>query len=276
MTLAQHGLYLNLLFIQWEDGYIKDDPALYARMFGENPKRMAEIWPDVRACFDEIEPGKLRQARMHQDREDTIALCAKNKENGGKGGRPKKTKEEPKPNRTETDRKPNGYESVNRNKTETKPIPKPEPYTDPEIGEKRKQELIAAHERGTPPTHLPEVIGTPFVEVELTLKELAIGLGQPPPSALDCRNLLGSNSPLLALLRELGGGPGARSAAAALYLKAHSEWEGRVSWKAVYAKRHELMGTVTRPPAKGGGMEGTRARVADGIDRMNKAMGGGF
>jgi uncharacterized protein YdaU (DUF1376 family) len=72
MTLEQAGAYIRLLCYCWREQTIPDEPAVLALMVGGGitAKRMAAVWPAIRACFEETdEPGRLRHGRLERERQ---------------------------------------------------------------------------------------------------------------------------------------------------------------------------------------------------------------
>lgn len=110
----EQGAYLRLLIIQFDQGGIPAD----LESIGAISPVAKKIWTKklARKFRHHNEDGTLYNSVMKDIRDDAIEKQAVNKENGGKGGRPKK-------NRTVIPDKPNGYENDNPNGSQTKPIP---------------------------------------------------------------------------------------------------------------------------------------------------------
>lgn len=133
LSLAGRGLYIDLAFFQWEDGFLPDDTEELAAMVGVSEEEFMKVWPKVERQFPVTEPGKRANERVATDREEALAKVARQSENGSKGGRPKKPIEneplaEEKPK--ETQKKPTAFDSVNPKETQTKDKPEPEPEPD--------------------------------------------------------------------------------------------------------------------------------------------------
>lgn len=68
MSLAERGAFIDLLCFQWEDGFIVDDPDRLAKRLGVSTREMRRIWPALRPHFEEIQPGRLANPRLEQER----------------------------------------------------------------------------------------------------------------------------------------------------------------------------------------------------------------
>lgn len=174
LSLAGRGLYIDLAFFQWEDGYLPDDVEELAAMVGVSEEEFAKAWSKVEKQFPVIEPGKRANERIANDREEALAKVAKQSQNGSKGGRPKKPIEsdvETKENPTETQTKPTAFNSVKPIETQTKgkPEPEPEPDRTPPATQAPRRRAVRADKPGS----LEEVkdfgaeIGLPDCECEL-------------------------------------------------------------------------------------------------------------
>lgn len=86
MTVEQAGVYVRLLCYCWREHTIPDDPKALALMVGGGltPKRMAAIWPGIRACFqpDPEQPGRLRHGRLDRERDEQQAWRQKSATGG--------------------------------------------------------------------------------------------------------------------------------------------------------------------------------------------------
>jgi uncharacterized protein YdaU (DUF1376 family) len=89
MTNAEAGVYTRLLCVCWLEGSIPDDVARAGRIVGETPAVMRRMWPAVRACFTQSEPGRLRHKRLDEEREKQAERSRQQAKNGRNGGRPK-------------------------------------------------------------------------------------------------------------------------------------------------------------------------------------------
>lgn len=138
---------MALLDVQWEDGYLENDEDLLRQMVRASEEEWAGFARVLDRAFPLCEDGHRRNPRMERDRADALIKLAKNKENGGKGGRPPKTQTETqtKPNgfENETQKKPNGFENgaksgvfENPNKTQTKPKLESESKSESEVTNK--------------------------------------------------------------------------------------------------------------------------------------------
>lgn len=88
MRAEVKGVYINLLLHQWDHGHIPEDIDELVLIAPE----VAKVWDKLKAKFPKISPGKLQNKKL----EDVREFWKKQKNNGKKGGRPKK--ENPKHN----------------------------------------------------------------------------------------------------------------------------------------------------------------------------------
>jgi uncharacterized protein YdaU (DUF1376 family) len=123
MTSQEKGVYMDLLIEQWDKGFI---PSEMKRLKQINYE-VEEVWETLKDKFKEVEPGKLQNAKTEEVRDQFLKRKKAAQENGSKGGRPPKTKEEPeeKPNQNLNDNlkktfhNEDEYESEYEDKIET-------------------------------------------------------------------------------------------------------------------------------------------------------------
>lgn len=84
MRADVRGVYMGLLLHQWEKGFIPSD--VYE--LEEIEREVNRVWDKLKDKFVEIAPGKLQNQKLEEVRE----FWQKQKQNGKKGGRPKKQK----------------------------------------------------------------------------------------------------------------------------------------------------------------------------------------
>jgi hypothetical protein len=112
-SYAAQGLFINLCSHYWQRN---------CEMTLEQAKRRFKDDNLIKELLDEKIishiNGKLIIRFLIEQRDEAINKSRVNKENGSKGGRPKKPKNNPKNNPKETQKKPNGFNSL----TETKGI----------------------------------------------------------------------------------------------------------------------------------------------------------
>ncbi len=162
MPFAAQGIYLNLVFTQWEDEKLVSSPSDIKRLLRATDEEWAAFEPFLDACFPICEDGFRRNERVNNDRILALQKVEARRESGGMGGRPSKASNnqqgsKPKPkanqsdNQSETEPKANGKQTEtkrlskskangNQTESETKPIPEPdtEPYitpSNPPVGE---------------------------------------------------------------------------------------------------------------------------------------------
>lgn len=68
MTMAQQGMYLNLLLEQWEKLSVPDDPNVVAELIGGTEAEWVKAWPVLRRNFVTDEPGRIVNLRLEKER----------------------------------------------------------------------------------------------------------------------------------------------------------------------------------------------------------------
>lgn len=84
MTLAERGLYVEMLAWQFEDGYVPDDPEEVASMVAATTADVEAAWPRVRALFEPRDEGLVNR-RLERARKDWKAFHKERSESGRKG-----------------------------------------------------------------------------------------------------------------------------------------------------------------------------------------------
>lgn len=122
LTLAEHGAYDRLLDIYY--GTEKPITKDFSRICKMIPTRNAEEEGAVQRVLEEF--FVLKDDGWHQLRCDKeIKLCQKNRDNGGKGGRPPKNNNNPNPEKREPINNPDN--NTNHNPEETQTITQTKP-----------------------------------------------------------------------------------------------------------------------------------------------------
>ena len=92
MTYQQVGMYKRLMWHQWQNGSIPTDPSKLARLLCRGPEvfdrtSIAPLLGPLIAPFDQVpgEPGRMRQKRLHETREEWRFVRERNRESGKKG-----------------------------------------------------------------------------------------------------------------------------------------------------------------------------------------------
>ena len=120
LSTEQHGAYLLLIMDYWTNGPLPDDDAALAQVTRLQPAAWKKTRPVI-ARFFSIEDGEWRHKRIDEEHARALKFVEKQKANGAKGGRPRKTK-------TETQNKPMGFDRDNPNgKPNETPSPSPSP-----------------------------------------------------------------------------------------------------------------------------------------------------
>jgi uncharacterized protein YdaU (DUF1376 family) len=93
MTLEQRGALFTLISFCWLEGSIASDVGVLARLLGIRRSKMHRIWPALEHCFeaDPSVPGRLLHPRLERERRRQAEFRAKQRRNGQRGGRPRRT-----------------------------------------------------------------------------------------------------------------------------------------------------------------------------------------
>lgn len=128
LTTEQHGAYLLLIMDYWRNGPLPDDDAALAQVTRLQPAAWKKLRPAIARLF-QIANGEWRHKRIDEELDKASQFIAKQKANGSKGGRPKKTQSN---NPNESQKKPMGFDRDNPNHNPNKspsPSPSPSPLT---------------------------------------------------------------------------------------------------------------------------------------------------
>lgn len=109
LTTEQHGAYLLLIMDYWTNGPLPDDDLALSQVTRLQPSAWKKNRPALARLF-RIADGEWHHKRIDEEREKAIRINEKQKANGAKGGRPKKTQ-------PETQNKPMGFDRDNPNET---------------------------------------------------------------------------------------------------------------------------------------------------------------
>ncbi len=93
MGFAAKGIYTELLDVQWEDGFIPEDPASIMRILHCSEAEWAEFAPFLDKCFPLADDGR-QNARCAEERDAAIQKVSKNRESGKLGGKRLKSQTE--------------------------------------------------------------------------------------------------------------------------------------------------------------------------------------
>jgi uncharacterized protein YdaU (DUF1376 family) len=100
--LEARGAYVTLLAYQWDAGSIPAGDAAVARLLGVSIPKARDLWTILRDKFTAGPDGTWRNARLDLERAKQQDRHQALRDNGAKGGRP---------------RKPNGNQNDNQNET---------------------------------------------------------------------------------------------------------------------------------------------------------------
>lgn len=92
MSFAERGVYLEMLFEQWEKRFLADNPQAVAEAIASTPEQMAEVlaaWPAVRPKFVSAERGvkRIYNAALERTRRDQVAYRKRRQAAGSLGGK---------------------------------------------------------------------------------------------------------------------------------------------------------------------------------------------
>ncbi len=142
LTTEQHGAYLLLLMASWQrGGQLPVDDAQLSAIARLSSAAWRKHKAVLLAFFDEVD-GCLEQKRLVSEYQRSAGIIEKNRENGKRGGRPKKQ------NPKETDRlsqtKPTGSDSVSENRgiSEPKQNPPGNPNHNPNETQSQSQSQV--------------------------------------------------------------------------------------------------------------------------------------
>ncbi|HXM17872.1 MAG TPA: DUF1376 domain-containing protein [Candidatus Tumulicola sp.] len=89
MSLAERGLYFDMLCYSWRHGAIPDDSAEVALAIRRPIDEVSAAWPAVAAMFQRGSDTMLRNARQEDERADMAARHQERKASGKKGAKGK-------------------------------------------------------------------------------------------------------------------------------------------------------------------------------------------
>lgn len=118
LPLEAQGILVRLWCLCQKLGSITWEPASLARRAGIDPKAMAKHAQALRPFFCEDEDGRLYSKRLRQEATAYDEKAKKLRENGTKGGRPRKPKQEPDENQMVSDLVSKSLADGNQTQTE--------------------------------------------------------------------------------------------------------------------------------------------------------------
>lgn len=114
LSTEQHGAYLLLIMDYWTNGPLPDDDTALAQVTRLQPAAWKKHRPALGRLF-RIADGEWRHKRIDEEHAKAVKFVEKQKANGAKGGRPKKTQ-------NESQDKSMGFDRDNPNKSPS-PLP---------------------------------------------------------------------------------------------------------------------------------------------------------
>ncbi len=85
--LDELGLYTRLLFIQWANGPLENDPKKLAKIAITSLKNFIRLWETVSSKFVENENGCLINTRLEEVRQERLAFIEKQRNKGRKSAK---------------------------------------------------------------------------------------------------------------------------------------------------------------------------------------------
>lgn len=138
LSTEQHGAYLLLIMDYWTNGPLPDDDTSLAQV----TRLQLTAWKKHRPALSRlflIADGEWRHKRVEEEYAKAVAFNEKQKANGAKGGRPKKTQ-------NETQKKPMGFDRDNPSH-----IPDESPSPSPsQVNPSEYQSSLSTSTVGTP------------------------------------------------------------------------------------------------------------------------------
>lgn len=119
MSVEEVGAYMLLLSFQVSRGSIPSDPVQLTRIVRMSPAQWRKCSPMILSKFTIASDGSLYNARMRDEIEASIQNRDKNRNNGSKGGRPRKPKHNPNETHGFSKQNPSGNPMGNPNETHT-------------------------------------------------------------------------------------------------------------------------------------------------------------
>jgi uncharacterized protein YdaU (DUF1376 family) len=89
MSMAERGIYITLLSVQWLDGKLPAEPAALADIVRLPVTAFQKLWTRRLASCFEAREGGLANPRLESERDKQATFRALQGEKGKKGGRPK-------------------------------------------------------------------------------------------------------------------------------------------------------------------------------------------
>lgn len=149
LSFTAKGLLVELFDRQWKSGHLPQDPEMIRRHVRATEAEWAELAPYLDLVFPVCHDGLRRNTDLALIRADQEQKVRVKRENGQKGGRPRKPDENPPGNQTETEptAQPSRNLPVNLTETDRK-------ATAPLEEDKEREEDLDKREPPLPPLNL--------------------------------------------------------------------------------------------------------------------------
>ena len=86
MTATARGIYISLLCVQWQKGYVPNDKSKIAHVSGATLDDVENAWSDLLEVFDQTDKGLINN-RLEEEREKITVAREKKKKAGKKGAK---------------------------------------------------------------------------------------------------------------------------------------------------------------------------------------------
>jgi uncharacterized protein YdaU (DUF1376 family) len=121
-SLAHQGLYVALLWNQWQEGSIPADVKKIAQLVGKPEREVRKLWPEVSGFFRPATDGRLVNDQLEKVRADMLKIRERRAEAGRKGNESRWQE----PSQTDRKRDANGMTSGSPPVAVPSPSPVPE------------------------------------------------------------------------------------------------------------------------------------------------------
>jgi uncharacterized protein YdaU (DUF1376 family) len=256
MDFEQQGIFRFLLDYQWLEGSIPaDQDDLIALLWqnhssanGKIEEHFAKVWKRVGRCFVPLEgsDGRLVNLRLERERQARAEFAAERRAAGSKGAAKRwssqsiahgKGEAEPKPSDSKSNGKPKAQAKQDHSSANGSVIE--EPMANDGYPVSNNTEAIASDADAS------EAGLKPFDEVRYVLEQVHEALGWDPPLDKDVRRRLRPTDALRQLVEVAG-----LERAIELFVWAARNWQGSVSWEAVFDKRNQIADKMASAPKR--------------------------
>lgn len=278
MDLEQEGALRRLLDHQWLQGSIPADADDLAGLLRVDEERFARIWKRVGPCFEPVEgdPSRLVNRRLERERQQRAKYSEARAEAGRKGALGKWQKDGsaidlPLTKERQSHSSANGKAIAQPKQNDGSAIPEPMAKNGTPDSILQNTEAIASDAEASPGPASPadRKPNEAWEEVSEVLGKVCDALGWEAPLPKDIRRRLRDGDALRELVQLYG-----RESTAEMFVWAHRNWRGQVSWEAVFDKRNQVRQAMEAGEATAGaGSNGKPMRPVKTIEELEEANG---